>query len=96
MNKKILSFVALSLVLSLSAGCSAGTAGSVGTAKDGNEVKIEAAAMKLVNAVEQNGYELVGTDELNSWIEAGEDMVVIDTMPADFFAKGHVPSAVNA
>ncbi len=73
MNKKLLKIMTLALALSLFAGCSAGAASQVGTAKDGNEVKIEAAAIKLVNAVEKGGYELVNTDSLNEWIESGEE-----------------------
>lgn len=95
MTKRFISVIAATLILSLATGCSA-AGNSVGTAKDGNEVKIEAAAIKLVNAVEKGGYELVNTENLNGWLEAGEDMVIIDTMPADFFAKGHIPTAVNA
>ena len=96
MNKKLVKILILTLALSLFAGCSAGATSQVGTAKDGNEVKIEAAAIKLVNAVEKGGYDLVNTESLNEWVQSGEDMVVIDTMPADFFAKGHIPTAVNA
>ncbi len=52
-------------MIALLAGCSSSEAlNSVGTSVDGNEVKIEAAAMKLVNAVEKGGYKLVKTDEL--------------------------------
>lgn len=95
MKRNQLILIALTMILSLSVGCSAATS-KVGTAKDGNEVKIEAAAVKLVNAVQKGGYELVKTDDLNNWIEAGEDMIIIDTMPADFYAKGHIPTALNA
>ena len=98
MNKKLIACLALTLSLALTVGCSAKTAtatSSVGTAKDGNEVKIEKAAIKLVKAVEKGGYSLVSTDELNNMVEAGDDMIIIDTMPADFFAKGHVPGALN-
>ena len=96
--KKLLPIVATSLILALSVGCSAGAAplNKVGTSPDGNEVKIEAAAVKLVNAVENGGYELVKTDKLNEWVQAGEEMIIIDTMPADFYSKGHIPSALNA
>lgn len=97
MNKKLIAALALTLSLALTVGCSAKAAtSSVGTAKDGNEIKIEKAAIKLVNAVQKGGYELVSTDELNKKVEAGDDMIVIDTMPADFYAKGHVPGAQNA
>ncbi len=96
MNRKYLSLIALTVILTLTAGCSSAAGSQVGTAKDGNEVKIETAAIKLVNAVNKGGYELVNTDELNKWIEAGEDMILIDTMPGDFYGKGHIPTALNA
>ncbi|MDY6065380.1 MAG: rhodanese-like domain-containing protein [Finegoldia sp.] len=67
-----------------------------GTAKDGNEQKIETASMNLVNAVNKGGYELLSTEELNSWIEQKKDMIIIDTMPAKSFDKNRIPGAVNA
>ncbi len=67
-----------------------------GTARDGNEVDIETASINLVNAVEAGGYELVDTATLKEWVDNGEDMIVIDTMPADSFASNRIPGAVNA
>lgn len=97
MKKSISLLIAVIMVASLFAGCSSSEAlNSVGTSVDGNEVNIEAAAVKLVNAVEKGGYNLVKTDELKSWIDEGKEMIVIDTMPADFYAKGHIPTAKNA
>lgn len=68
----------------------------VGSAKDGNEFTIESTAMRLMAAVEEGQYNLVGTEELKNWIDNGEDMVVIDTMPADSYNKNRIPTAVNA
>lgn len=65
------------------------------TAADGNEKDIETAANKLYEDTVAGKYKLVGTDELNGWVTAGEDMVVIDTMPDWSFADQHVPGAVN-
>jgi len=97
MNKKLIACLTLTLSLVLMTGCTAKAAtSSVGTAKDGNEVKIEKAAIKLVNAVNKGGYNLVNTEDLNTMIESGDDMIIIDTMPGDFYAKGHVPNALNA
>ena len=85
------------MVVTLLAGCSSQEAmNSVGTSTDGNEVKIEAAAIKLLNAVEKGGYEVVSTENLKTWIDEEKEMVLIDTMPADFYGKGHIPTAVNA
>lgn len=52
--------------------------------------------MKLVNAVNKGGYELVSTEDLNSWIDQKKDMVIVDTMPAKSFDKNRIPGAVNA
>lgn len=68
----------------------------VGTAPDGNEAAIEKAAVKLVQDVNEGGYQLVGGEELKGLIDAKKDMIIIDTMPADFYAKGHIPTALNA
>ncbi|WP_028829713.1 rhodanese-like domain-containing protein [Proteocatella sphenisci] len=98
-------FLTLLMVLTLSAavlaGCSSGndasaTLNSVGTSVDGNEVAIEKASMKLVNTVNDGGYELIGTEELNTWTTEGKEMIIIDTMPADSYAKGRIPGALNA
>jgi len=98
MLKKLLPLLATTLIVSLAVGCSAGAepVRKVGTSPDGNEMKIESAAIKLVHAVQKSGYNLVDTEELNTWLEAGEDMFIIDTMPADFYGKGHIPTALNA
>lgn len=68
----------------------------VGTAPNGDEVAIEKAAVKLVSAVNAGGYKLITAEELKKAVDAKEQMIIIDTMPADFFAKGHIPGAVNA
>lgn len=94
------------LTLTLTA-CSSGSNGDkkdsteatnkkIGTAKDGDEMKIEKASMKLVNAKEKGKYKLVGTEELKKWIDAKEDMVIVDTMPAKSFKANRIPGAVNA
>lgn len=69
---------------------------TVGTAPDGDEVAIEKAALKLVSDVSEGGYRLIPTEELKKAVDAKEEMILIDTMPADFFAKGHIPGALNA
>lgn len=90
--KKILSISGIcALALSLTA-CGS----SVGTAKDGNEQKIEAASMKLVTAVEKGKYKLISTEELKKWIDEKQDFILIDTMPKDSYEKQKIPTAVNA
>ena len=95
---KILTLFAVILVVATGCTQAKGTDGNkgLGTAKDGNEQKIETASMKLVNAVNKGGYELVSTEELNSWVEQKKDMVIVDTMPAKSFDKNRIPGAVNA
>lgn len=100
--------VALMVVLVLSivalAGCTqtkntgSGKAATskVGTAVDGSEVAIEKATMKFIKDYQAGGYKLVSTEDLNKWIGEKKNMIIIDTMPADFFAKNHIPGAVNA
>jgi rhodanese-related sulfurtransferase len=59
------------------------------------EVEKEAGAIKLVREVGRGGYDVVGTEELKQWIDAGKDMVIVDTMPLDAsYKKNHVPGAV--
>jgi thiosulfate/3-mercaptopyruvate sulfurtransferase len=87
------------LLLSLLSGCSSQSsvpARTVGTAVDGNELNIEAASIKLANGVVEGGYALISTEDLKKMIDEKQDMIIVDTMPADSFAKGHIPGAVNA
>ncbi len=59
------------------------------------EVEKEAGAIKLVRETRRGGYDVVGTSELKQWIDAGRDMVIVDTMPLDAsYKKNHVPGAV--
>ena len=91
--KKFLSLGALVMFLMLVA---TGCGSSVGTATDGSEVAIEKAAITFVNHTIEGGYDLVSIDELNGWMKDGKDMIIIDTMPADSYADGFIPTAVNA
>lgn len=96
MKKLVKRLAVLVVCLMTMTACSSGTEkGTVGTAKDGNEQKIETAAMKLLKTAEA-GYKFVGTEELKKMVDAKEDMIIIDTMPASSFTKNHIPGAVNA
>lgn len=89
----------LVLLMTTLAGCATTTsspAGKVGTATDGSEVAIEKATMKFIKDTNEGGYELLSTEELKTWIADGKEMIIIDTMPADSFAKGRIPGALNA
>jgi rhodanese-related sulfurtransferase len=46
--------------------------------------------------MKQAKYQLLSTEELNKWIGEKKDMIIIDTMPADFYGKNHIPGALNA
>lgn len=98
MSKKLLTVpVVAVMIVSVLVGCSAqGLAKTVGTAPDGNEVSIEAAAFKLIKAQKESGYNLVNSEELKAWVDDKKDMIIIDTMPKDFYDKGHVPGSINA
>lgn len=67
-----------------------------GTSRDGSEVEIEMASMKLVKAVEEGKYKLISTEDLKKKVDAKEDMIIVDTMPAKSYNKNHIPGAVNA
>jgi thiosulfate/3-mercaptopyruvate sulfurtransferase len=58
------------------------------------EVETEQVAVKLVREVQKGGYQVITAEELNQWIDAGKDMLIIDTMPYEAsFKKIHVPGA---
>jgi len=106
MKKRTLALlVVLALSMLIFVGCSQPSNGGesakpsetkIGTAPDGSEIAIEKATMKFIKDYEAGGYQLVSIDDLNKWIGEKKDMIIVDTMPADFFAKNHIPGAVNA
>lgn len=58
------------------------------------EVDNEKLAVGLVRQVQTGGYDLVTTEELKGWIDAGKDILIIDTMPYEAsYKKQHVPGA---
>lgn len=60
------------------------------------EVKTEEQAVKLTREVQRGGYDIVTTAELKGWIDAGRQMVIVDTMPyEDSYLKNHIPGAVQ-
>ena len=74
--------------------CTAGTALAFGDSKFKKEVTGEAAAVKLVREVQRGGYDVITTEELSKAIAAGEDMLIIDTMPYEAsYTKNHIPGA---
>lgn len=60
------------------------------------EVEKEQGAVKLVREVQRGGYDIVTTQELKQWIDAGKEMLIVDTMPYKAsYKKAHVPGAVQ-
>lgn len=59
-----------------------------------DEVEKEQGCVKLLREVERGGYSVITTDELKAKIDAGEDMLIVDTMPYEAsYKKEHVPGA---
>ena len=101
MNSKKLLLLVLALVLAIGmltacASSSNTQVNTVGTSPNGSEIAIEKATMKFMKDTLAGGYQLVSTEELNTWVTDKKDMIIIDTMPADNFAKGRIPGALNA
>ena len=95
-KKKKITLALSSILLSISlAGCSSGD-GLNRSAKDGKENEVEKAAIKLVKATKTGDYNLISADELKKSIDNNEDMVLVDTIPADRFEKTKIKGAVNA
>ena len=62
--------------------------------KFNKEVKKETGAVKLVREVQKGGYDVVKTNELNTWINEKKEMIIIDTMPYEAsYKKNHIPGA---
>lgn len=72
----------------------ASSAMAFGTSKFKKEVEKEIGAVKLTREVARGGYDVITTAELSELIKAGEDMLIIDTMPYEAsYKKAHVPQA---
>ena len=57
------------------------------------EVEAEQAAVKLVREVQRGGYDVITGAELKNLIDAGKDILIVDTMPDKHYKKIHVPGA---
>ena len=74
--------------------CFGNNAFAFGDSKFEKEVAIESSAIKLLREVQRGGYDVITTEELHKAVEAGEDLLIIDTMPyEDSFKKNHIPGA---
>ncbi len=80
--------LALSALIAAVAGC--------GTNKFQRELQTEDAAIKLVKETTQGGYKLISTSELKELLDSGQELVLVDAMPAAAsYSKGHIAGAVN-
>jgi thiosulfate/3-mercaptopyruvate sulfurtransferase len=92
MYKSVLKIV---LILGLAAGMASPATAFLGN-KFEQEKEKEASAVKLVREVQRGSYDVVTTEELKKWMDAGKEMLVVDTMPyEDSYKKQHVPGAVQ-
>lgn len=66
--------------------------------KDIKETDLEKVTYQFMDETNAGKYKLVDTTTLKSWVDKGEKMVVIDTMPESSYsgANGHVPGAINS
>ena len=61
-----------------------------------SEVDAERIALNFLNEVKTGKYKTINTADLKADLDAGKNMLVVDTMPEGWYAMRHVPSAVNA
>lgn len=88
MIKKVMAMLAVAQL------CIGSAAFGFGDSKFTQEVAIEASGIKLLREVQSGGYGVISTEELHKAIEAGEDMIIVDTMPyEDSYKKNHIPGA---
>ncbi|MDT8440796.1 MAG: rhodanese-like domain-containing protein [Desulfuromonadales bacterium] len=82
------------LILGLALTLAAGPALASGWGS--KELETETIAIKLTREVQKGDYGIVRTDELKGWLDAGKEMLLVDTMPyAASYAKEHIPGAVQ-
>lgn len=90
---KLIKMSTLSTFTLMGGGGSCSVSGDV---KPHSELSAEEAAMNLVKDTASGGYDLISTEDIKKKLDAGEDMVIIDTMPEDSYHKNHIPGAVGA
>lgn len=60
-----------------------------------DNLTVEKAAVTFAREVERGGYKVVTTEELKNCLDAGQPMLLIDTMPFEAsYKKNHIPGAV--
>ena len=61
-----------------------------------SEVDAERIALNFLNEVKTGKYKTINTADLKADLDAGKNMLLVDTMPEGWYAMRHVPTAVNA
>ena len=60
------------------------------------EIETEKLAVQFANQVKMGGYSIVTTEELKTWMDKKEPMLIVDTMPLEAsYKKNHIPTAVQ-
>ena len=59
------------------------------------EVETEKSAVAFARQVRAGGYELLTTEELKKLVDDKAAFLLVDTMPAEDFAKEHIAGAIN-
>lgn len=66
---------------------------ALGADKFEEEMEMEKGAVKLVREVQRGGYDVITAAELKDMIDAGKEILIVDTMPYKHYKKIHVPGA---
>lgn len=62
------------------------------------ETQVEKVTYQFMNETKEGKYNIVDTDTMKAWVDKGEKMIVVDTMPASSYntSNGHIPGAINS
>lgn len=95
MKKRNVLALALALVMSVGMSSSVFAATWSGNAPKENDV--EKVTYNFMNETKSGKYKLVDTKTLKNWVDKGDKMIIVDTMPAAAsYNKQHVPGAINS
>ena len=91
--KKLSCLAVFALMALMLTGCAA----KHGTSPKGLEVPIEKAAVRFSSDVKEGGYKIVTTDELKKWLDEGNKMTVLSSLPwSEDRVLGVIPGALSA
>lgn len=86
-SKNVVFSYGIAAAVALVSGC--------GQNKFEKEVETEKSAVAFARQVQSGGYELVTTEELKKLIDDKAALLLVDTMPAEDYAREHIAGAVN-